>query len=81
MKGPIWISVPLVVTPAEDGNYHVVDGHTRFAVAKEAGLDEVPCIVEELREPGSGPLTDPPFRKGAGHNFNISTSRRFNDEA
>ena len=40
---------PLTVVP-ENEMYKVVIGHRRLEAARQAGLEEVPCIVEELGE-------------------------------
>lgn len=41
------IQEPLIVTPAE-GNFRIVAGHRRFAAAKSAGLEFVPCVVRRF---------------------------------
>jgi ParB family chromosome partitioning protein len=37
---------PPVVTPHEDGEYIVVAGERRVEAAKEAGLQQVPCLLK-----------------------------------
>ncbi len=41
---------PLLVTPAENGNFEVLAGHRRLIACRRAGLASVPCIVEASAE-------------------------------
>ncbi len=43
------VRVPLMVTPAGDGAYRVIEGHRRLAAAAKAGLQAVPCDVDPGR--------------------------------
>ena len=47
----------IVVRPAEDGKYAIVDGHRRFAAAKAAGMDEVPVDVRDVDGTGALAVT------------------------
>lgn len=38
---------PLLVRPADDGGFVLVDGHRRLAAAAEAELERVPVLVRE----------------------------------
>lgn len=40
---------PLLVSPAKGGAYRIVAGHRRAAAAVIAGLQEVPCIVDQVK--------------------------------
>ena len=40
----------LTVVPADDDMYTIIIGHRRFAAAKEAGLQELPCAVVDMTE-------------------------------
>ncbi len=43
----------LTVTPAKgcfDGDYYIVIGERRWTACKELGIEELPCIIEELTE-------------------------------
>jgi ParB/RepB/Spo0J family partition protein len=44
----IGIRTPLLVRPRPNGFYEIAGGHRRFRAAQMAGLEEVPCLVEEL---------------------------------
>ena len=43
------VRIPLLVTPASDGGYRVIEGHRRLAAAVKAGLETVPCDVDPGR--------------------------------
>jgi ParB family chromosome partitioning protein len=43
------VRVPLLITPAPDGGWRVIEGHRRLAAAVRAGLGEVPCDVDPAR--------------------------------
>jgi ParB family chromosome partitioning protein len=38
-----------LIRPLDDG-YEIVDGHKRVAAAEEAGLETIPCVVEDLSD-------------------------------
>lgn len=40
---------PVIVRPGGEG-YEIIAGHRRFLAAKEAGLEEIPCIVKEVSD-------------------------------
>lgn len=40
----------LTVIPTDDEMYTIIIGHRRFAAAKEAGLQELPCAIVEMTE-------------------------------
>lgn len=40
------ILIPIIVQPADNGNYEILIGHNRWNSAKLAGLASVPCIVK-----------------------------------
>ena len=40
---------PLLVARVE-GKYVLIDGLHRLVIAKELGMDKVPCVVREMRE-------------------------------
>jgi ParB family transcriptional regulator, chromosome partitioning protein len=48
---------PLVVVP-EDDYYLILNGHQRYRVLLELGVETVPCILA----PGKGPLTEEQVR-------------------
>lgn len=39
----------LIVTPAEDGNYRIISGHRRAAIARKLGKTSVPCKVRTYK--------------------------------
>jgi ParB family transcriptional regulator, chromosome partitioning protein len=41
---------PIVVTPEHDGSYTIVAGERRWRAAQEAGLEQVPVVVREVRD-------------------------------
>jgi len=41
---------PIVVTPDADGRYTIVAGERRWRAAQEAGLEQVPVVVHEVRD-------------------------------
>ena len=38
----------LLVRPLADGNFQIISGHHRHAAAVKAGLESVPCFIEEM---------------------------------
>lgn len=36
---------PLTVAPADDGKYILIDGEHRYRAARDAGIEEVPCLL------------------------------------
>lgn len=44
----IGIRTPLLVRPKGANRYEIAGGHRRFRAAQLAGLEEVPCLIEEL---------------------------------
>jgi len=42
--------VPCLVRPITGGLYEIVSGNHRFLAAKEAGLEEIPCVILEMCE-------------------------------
>ena len=47
------IAKPVIARPRSDGKYEIVDGEHNWRAAKAEGLDEVPCVVEELDDVGA----------------------------
>ena len=47
---------PLIVRPIADGGFEIISGHTRRKVAKQCGLEEVPCIVMDLDDESADEL-------------------------
>jgi ParB family chromosome partitioning protein len=43
------VRVPLLITPAPEGGWRVIEGHRRLAAAVRAGLGEVPCDIDPAR--------------------------------
>ena len=41
---------PIVVTPDNDGGYTIVAGERRWRAAQEAGLEQVPVVVHDVRD-------------------------------
>jgi len=41
---------PIVVTPEAEGNYTIVAGERRWRAAQQAGLEQVPVVVREVRD-------------------------------
>lgn len=41
---------PIVVTPESDGRYTIVAGERRWRAAQQAGLEQVPVVVREVRD-------------------------------
>jgi len=41
---------PIVVTPDNDGSYTIVAGERRWRAAQEAGLEQVPVVVHDVRD-------------------------------
>lgn len=44
----VGILQPLLVCLAEDGTFDIICGERRWSAAAAAGLDEVPCMIEDL---------------------------------
>lgn len=40
----------LVVTPTDDGNYRIISGHRRAAIARKLGMKQVPCKVRTYKD-------------------------------
>src|SRR6266704_4423933 len=40
------VRIPLLVTPHEAGGFLVIEGHRRLAAAAQAGLAELPCVLD-----------------------------------
>lgn len=38
---------PILVRPADDGKYEIIDGHYRVAAARELGFHTVPAIIDD----------------------------------
>ena len=43
------VRIPLLVTPHDEGGFLVIEGHRRLAAAVQAGLAEVPCVLDAGR--------------------------------
>lgn len=41
---------PLVVTPSEFGNFHIIVGERRWRAAKLAELTNLPCIIRDIKD-------------------------------
>ncbi len=47
--GEVGVLEPLIVTPnGQQGTYYIVAGHRRWAAARRAGLETVPCLVRAM---------------------------------
>ena len=44
------VLVPVLLRPAENGNYEVISGHRRMTACKALGIDTIPAIVKELSD-------------------------------
>ena len=41
---------PIIVCPEKNGSYEIVAGERRWRAAREAGLEEIPCLVRKLND-------------------------------
>lgn len=46
----IGVKTPLRIRAKEDGKYEIVSGHRRLKAGLKAGLDNIPCIVENMSD-------------------------------
>ena len=44
------VLVPVLLRPAENGNYEVISGHRRMTACKALGIDTIPAIVKDLSD-------------------------------
>lgn len=49
---------PLRVTPRDEGGYWIVAGHRRHAAAAQAGLSDLPCVVDGGERLAAADVTD-----------------------
>jgi ParB family chromosome partitioning protein len=67
------VRIPLLVTPHEAGGYLVIEGHRRLAAAVQAGLAEVPCVLDPGRaEDEAGQFLDMVVANSDGHRRNFA---------
>jgi ParB family chromosome partitioning protein len=67
------VRIPLLVTPHGDGGYLVIEGHRRLAAAVQAGLAEVPCVLNPGRAgDAAGQFLDMVVANSDGHRRNFA---------
>ncbi|HUZ52510.1 MAG TPA: ParB/RepB/Spo0J family partition protein [Streptosporangiaceae bacterium] len=67
------VRIPLLVTPHDDGGFLVIEGHRRLAAAVQAGLAEVPCVLNVGRDGDrAGQFLDMLVANGEGHRKNFA---------
>jgi ParB family chromosome partitioning protein len=66
------VRIPLLVTP-HDGGFLVIEGHRRLAAAVQAGLPEVPCVLDAGRAgDAAGQFLDMVVANSDGHRRNFA---------
>ena len=66
------VRIPLLVAPDGDG-YRVIEGHRRLAAAVQAGLPDVPCVLDAARErDDAGQFLDMAVANGAAYRRNFT---------
>ena len=67
------VRIPLLITPHEDDGYLVIEGHRRLAAAVQAGLAEVPCVLDADRaDDRAGQFLDMLVANSEGHRKNFA---------
>ncbi len=67
------VRIPLLVTPHDDGGFLVIEGHRRLAAAVQAGLAEVPCVLDAGRAGDqAGQFLDMVVANSDGHRRNFA---------
>src|ERR1022692_3863799 len=67
------VRIPLLVAPHDDGGYLVIEGHRRLAAAVQAGLAEVPCVLDPGRAGDeAGQFLDMVVANSDGHRRNFA---------
>ena len=67
------VRIPLLVTPHDDGGFLVIEGHRRLAAAVQAGLAEVPCVLDPGRAgDAAGQFLDMVVANSDGHRRNFA---------
>ena len=67
------VRIPLLVAPHNDGGYLVIEGHRRLAAAVQAGLAEVPCVLDPGRAgDAAGQFLDMVVANSDGHRRNFA---------
>ena len=67
------VRIPLLVTPHDDGGFLVIEGHRRLAAAVQAGLAEVPCVLDPGRAGDqAGQFLDMVVANSDGHRRNFA---------
>src|SRR6266496_320357 len=67
------VRIPLLVTPHKAGGFLVIEGHRRLAAAVQAGLAEVPCVLDAGRAGDqAGQFLDMVVANSDGHRRNFA---------
>jgi ParB-like chromosome segregation protein Spo0J len=67
------VRIPLLVTPHDEGGFLVIEGHRRLAAAVQAGLAEVPCVLDAGRAgDAAGQFLDMVVANSDGHRRNFA---------
>jgi ParB family chromosome partitioning protein len=67
------VRIPLLVTPHDEGGFLVIEGHRRLAAAVQAGLAEVPCVLDPGRAGDqAGQFLDMVVANSDGHRRNFA---------
>ncbi len=67
------VRIPLLVTPHEAGGFLVIEGHRRLAAAVQAGLAELPCVLDAGRAGDqAGQFLDMVVANSDGHRRNFA---------
>src|SRR6266542_2701107 len=67
------VRIPLLVTPHKAGGFLVIEGHRRLAAAVQAGLAEVPCVLDAGRAGDqAGQFLDMVAANSDGHRRNFA---------
>src|SRR6266705_3819975 len=67
------VRIPLLITPHDDESFLVIEGHRRLAAAVQAGLAEVPCVLDPGRAGDrAGQFLDMVVANSDGHRLNFA---------
>ncbi len=67
------VRIPLLITPHDDESFLVIEGHRRLAAAVQAGLAEVPCVLDPGRAgDAAGQFLDMVVANSDGHRRNFA---------